>query len=225
MATSTFLGAGTDRKILASGNKDSAVNRIQSIYENRGVKPVGDLASMAASVMSGQKSFNDIRSAVEKMQNVPAPQAAQFPRTGAELTSEQVRMLSERRRAADSSFEEALARAQAQKNTAEDNAREAARRVGTSFRDENRTGMSSFASRGVARNPRQAGRFLRSQRDSEAEARFDVENQLNEQRRALDMFVEDARRSRDDQLLTLENDKANMQANLGLLFPAGNGAF
>ena len=134
------------------------------------------------------------------------------------LSAEQFGNLAERRRRVDSRFQEAMARKGAESTRVAAEGNIAANNIGRGFKRETRAGMGELASRGVARNPRQAGRFLRDQRDAETDRRGELERELTERRRALQMFLEDARRERDDELLVLDMDEVNMRADLDRLF-------
>lgn len=241
MATSVFttsptLGATRDRRILESGDRGQAADRVKAIFKNRNVDlstgaEKGEsaqqrIARITNEVTSGKRTFADIRRSVDRLRDLngeTAYKAPEYPTTPPSLSAGQLGQLGERRLAADNALKEAMARAAAERARVDAEGLRQGKVLGRDFRDATRDGMLGLASRGVARNPRQAGRFLREQRDAETEARGELERDLAERRRALQMFLEDARRSRDDELMRVDMDEANMRADLERLFPAGAG--
>lgn len=180
--------------------------------------------ALSVTVTQGKKgsstSSGDNKSVFSTSPTDAGKESGDYPTTLPGLSKEQLGQLAARRRQVDSRFQETLARQGAEKSRVTTEGSIAANNIGRGFRRSTREGMGELASAGVARDPRMAGRFLRDQRDAESEERASLERDLAERRRALQMFVEDARRERDEELLFLDAEETNLRANLAALFPA-----
>lgn len=142
-----------------------------------------------------------------------------YPTTLPSLSADQFGQLAARRREVDARFQEAMARGGAERTRIGAEGQLAGNQLRRRFARETRDGMGQLAGRGVARNPRQGGRFLRDQRDAETGEASELAREQAERRRALQMFLEDQRRSRAEELSRLDMDEVNMRADLGRLFP------
>ena len=149
--------------------------------------------------------------------------AGSYSGTPASLPRDVLAALAERRRTASRAFEQALAKQQA--GASRIDAQTTAQLSGLSRRlgRDRHEGMSQLAAAGRARSPRQAGRFLRGMRDQEVEQRGQLGQQRADQLRALDVMVNEARRTRDREHAGVDADKARHSTELDRLFEPNYG--
>lgn len=150
----------------------------------------------------------------------PLSSGSNYTSTLPSLSADQMGALSSRRQAIDARFKDAMTRVDDERTRVSGEGLLARNQQKRGFRRETRDGMAELASANVARNPRQGGRWLRDQRDAESAAASELERDLTERRRALQLFLEDSRRGRDEELAMLDMEEANMRTDLAMLFPA-----
>jgi len=130
--------------------------------------------------------------------------------------------LAERRRLVDERAKAARAAAARGESIAEASAlssRQAAERGSKRSLD---SFMREAAGKGLARQPMIAGRQVRVANEDLRLKYGEISGQLSSDFMALQDMVDEAMRQRDTELARIEQDRVNMQADLGRLFPAGS---
>lgn len=82
--------------------------------------------------------------------------------------------------------------------------------------------MREAGGKGLARQPMIAGRKVRVANEDLRLKYGEVSGQLSSDLMALQDMVDEAMRQRDTELARIEQDRVNMQADLGRLFPASS---
>lgn len=221
-------GSSRDQKIIASGDMGQISDRISAIFGNRGVglaAPVGAdstaqvgnhgsyagesaadrLARIAGQIASGDRTFDQVRSSVDRIAASPLqenPYRSELPPLPAEMLS----MFGDQRRLAARGFADAQAQAEARRGRVDADRQLSLGQLLRRLEGQRAQGMDGFADVGMARNPRQAGRLNRDLRDSEVEGRGRLDADAAEQRAAIEAFLGQARMAKDESLLRLDRD-------------------
>ena len=145
-----------------------------------------------------------------------------YPTALPSLSAGQLGALAERRRLVDERAKAAQAAAARGESIAETSAlasRQAAERASKRSLD---SFMREAAGKGLARQPMVAGRQVRVANEDLRLKYGEISGQLSSDLMALQDMVDEAMRQRDTELARIEQDRVNMQADLGRLFPAGS---
>ena len=213
---------GRDRSIVQSGDRDSVADRIAAIFENRNVR-VGTpderestrLNRITDQVMDG-RTLDDVRWSVDRIARTSPTQ--DYPTEPAALSAEQVAVLDARRQAALGGFREALTNQEAGIQAADAQRAAALSRLGSEIDTSRFEGLSEFGARGMARNPRQAGRLGRQLDTAREQQTGDIDLQRAERLQALEQMVQAARRQKVDENRRADADEALWTTDAQRLF-------
>lgn len=218
---------GADAGIIKSGDRNRILGRVAAIRKNRGLD--GDAKSdaiWADRLLGGKASFGEVRRRLDDKSGSRWWTAAshggsanvgEFPTTLPSLSAEDVADLAARRRAASASFEEALARGNADTGRAETEARFRVEQLLQKLKGARFDGMSDLAGRGNAMQPRFAGRLQRGLRDAEAEGRGGIALEKSQRLAAIQEMVNKARLDREAEFGAVDAETVRRKADLSRL--------
>jgi hypothetical protein len=217
---------GADERV-SGGSLQDIMGRVASIRGNRDLG--GDQASdkiWADRISTGQATFGDVRQRLDRKSGEfgqtfqSANGINPYPTTLPSLSAEDFADLSQRRRAADSSLERALAsharmRGQVEADTTQ--ARELLAEKFAGLRDQS---MAGWGDRGAARQPRVAGQGLRVIRDRQAAKGGQLEQKRASRLSALQEMVSQARAAHTQELGDLEAERTRRKSDLSRMVQA-----
>lgn len=146
-----------------------------------------------------------------------APAVAAYPTTLPSLTSADFADLAARRRNATSGLQRALAHGEAATGRAGANYEFALSRLQDRFASERGTTLNTLAGRGLARQPRFAGKALRGLRDAEVGETSQLEVDKANQLAAIAAAGNEARGLRDAEIGQIEADEVRRRSELSRL--------
>lgn len=222
-----------DRRILESGDPAAVRDRTQAIFDNRNVglgfygtgadareNPAQRLRRIANEVMHEGRSFDDVRSSVDRLSTMPSSQpkdeaAPELPG----LSPEDFADLAARRRQASSQLEDALARREAEQGRAESRHAASVQGLGRDFDQRQGQVMGQTAAAGTARSPRMAGRQVRGLRDQQQQQRSQLDLSHSERLQGLQEMANTARAQHDSTLANLDAEETRRRSNFSRLAP------
>lgn len=145
-----------------------------------------------------------------------------YSRTAPGLSSQQIRQVEERRRLVDKQYQEALAKAARGVPYASGKAlreRQSARR---SSESSIREALEKLGGKGLARDPRFAGRVQRKAGENLRLKYGEIQSKLGEEMQALEDLVRQAQQARQIEYGLVESQEAEYRADLARLFPAAS---
>ena len=202
----------------------AASDRVRQIFVNRdvGIGTEGEseqdrIARIAQQVVSGERTFGDVRQSVDRIaQNADRTRAsAGLPAvTQPQLSPEQIDELGRARMAASSQFRQTEADALEAKSQARFQAELQTQRLLEQYERMRKRQMDEAGDVGMAFQPVGAGRAMRSAAEGEARDTGEVEARLGQQLSMLAERVAAARRQRDMELSDLEAREQAMRSAL-----------
>jgi hypothetical protein len=145
-----------------------------------------------------------------------------YPRIAPALSSAQLGALGERRRVAEEAYQQTLAgigRNEALYRTEAQRKRENQRTLSDRQVTES---MRELGGRGTARSPMVSGRMVRAA-DQDLQMKWgEIDSNLGIELSALKSMVEQAESAKATELALIEQERANMRANLNALYPASS---
>lgn len=146
---------------------------------------------------------------------------SEYPTTLPGLSADQTAAINARRRQATRTFQEALSQQGQQTSRLNITRDRGVQDIDRSYTQARREGMHRYGDSGLARNPRQVGRMNRTMRDEETRERSTLLEQDALDRAALQQWVDQARRMRDEELAAIEADMVRYKAEVDRLYNAG----
>lgn len=150
------------------------------------------------------------------------PQPDPYPTVLPSLSAEQLGQLSERRRLIDERLKQAEAESERRNTLAAASAERSRQDASRGSRRSVESFMRQAGGRGLARSPMVAGRAVRRAGEDLRLAYGEIDTQLSTEMMALQDLVSRAENERNVALAGIEQERVNMQADLGRLFPAAS---
>jgi hypothetical protein len=145
-----------------------------------------------------------------------------YPTVLPSLSAKQLGQLSERRRIIDERLKQAEAESERRRTLIEASAQRSRQDAARTSRRTIEDFMRQAGGRGLARSPMVAGRRVRRGGEDLRLAYGEIDTQLSTELMALQDLVSRAENDRDLAMAGIEQERVNMQADLGRLFPAAS---
>lgn len=208
-----------------AGGRSAALNDIDT--EISGVRGGRDRRDVGLQVNPGFKPT--IRSFIpggkeESVSTTPSetPRPDPYPTVLPSLSAAQLGQLSERRRLIDERLKQAEAESERRRTLVEASAERSRQDASRSAQRSITDFMREAGGRGLARSPMVAGRRVRRSGEDLRLAYGEIDTQLSTEIMALQDLVSRAENERSIGLAGIEQERVNMQADLGRLFPAAS---